>query len=238
VLQNDKYMEFAADGAVDVIAEQDLDKAVDKKDRRVETYDAKDENGKPVKYMKEWPNMTFEEMVACYKSPAPAYNDTKGIPYVAIVDPYTLKKMRGFNDTSSKSLIEEIKAATATLQKEHGPSVKRSTLSKVKAGVKDVEAVLAKGGPAKAMPDLRKLEGQVAKEPDAVKNLVKEAETKVLEAAKVQLDDAEAKLAAGDVKAASAILNPLASPLKGTELAARVKELQDKAKAAAAPPAK
>jgi hypothetical protein len=233
VLQNDKYIEFAADSCVDVVTEQDLQKAVDaKNDKRADTYDAKDENGNPVKYMMSWPNLTLEEMLALYGSPANQYNKTGKIPYVAIVDPFTLKQIKGLSSTASKSLIEDVKAATEILVKDHGPSLKRSTKKKFEAGAKAVDETLTKSGPAKALPDFRKLEASIAKEPQSLKDEAKKLEEKILDAAKAQVDDAEGKIAAGDTKAATAILTPLSKCLKGTDLEARVKELLEKTKPA------
>lgn len=236
MLQNDKYMAFVADNAVDVIIEERLQEGVDKKDPKAATYEGKDDDGKPATLMKEWPNLTLAEMLALATSPGGQYNHTGKIPYVSLVDPYTLKEVKGIpGGEAGKGLIEDITASKAQLNKDHGPSVKRSTLTAVTAQSKAVEDALAgKGGVAAALPLLAKLQASTAKEGEGVKAKVKPVADKVMEAAKAQLDDAETKIGAGDVKGATTILSQIGSLLKGTELEGRVKELSDKAKAASA----
>jgi hypothetical protein len=233
VMCNKKYIEFADDNTVEVISLDRLEEGIEKKDRKAETYDAKDENGNPVKYLKEFAGMTVEHVEALNASKAGQYNTTGKIPYVAIVDPHTLleiQKMPG--GAAAGGLMDAVVEAKAKLNKEHGPSMKRSTLQKFQAGVKSVEEALTKGGSAKALADYRKLEASVAKEPEALQAKAKALKEKLVEAAKADLDKAEASIAAGDVKAATAILNPLKSGLKGTDLEARLKELLEKTKSA------
>jgi hypothetical protein len=235
VLHNDKYIEYAADNTVEVIAEQDLQKGIDEgKDRRADMYDAKDENGKPVKYMMEWPGLTLEQMLALHASPASSYNHTGGIPYTSIIDPYTLKELKGISGGghSAKEVMGEIDVAKAQLVKDHGASVKRSVLRKYEAGAKAVDESIAKSA-SKAMADFVKLEASIAKEPESLKAKAKELETKVLDAVKADLDKAEGLVGSGDAKGATSILKPYAGLLKGTDLDARLKELTDKVKAAA-----
>lgn len=231
VLQNEKYIEFTNDNTVEVLALQDLQKGIDAGDPRAGTYDAKDENGNPVKYMKSWPGLTAEEINNLHRSPAGQYNDTKGIPFTAIIDPHTLKRVTALSGSQSvKGLIEKIEVAKAQLNTDHGPSMKRSTLKKFEQGVKDVGETLEKSGPAKAFELFKKLKGSVAKEPEAIQGKVAELEAKLLDAARTKLDEAEAQIGTGDVKTAKATLSPLAGALKGTELEARVKELLEKTK--------
>jgi hypothetical protein len=237
VMHNEKYIDFANENTVEVVAQQDLQKGIDEgKDKRGGMYDAKDENGKPVKYMLEWPGLTLEEMLALHSSPASTYNKSGGIPYTAIVDPHTLQEMKGLRGgQSAKTVMEEVLAAKEVLNKSHGPSLKRATLKKVEAGVKNVEATLEKSGSAKALAEFAKLEDGVAKEPDALKAKLTPVKEKLVAAAAADLDKAEGLLGSGDAKGATALLNPLKSALKGTELEAKLKELLDKAKTSAEP---
>jgi len=236
VLQNDKYIAFANDNTVEVIALGELQDGIDKKDRRAELYDAKDEAGNPVKYMKEFAGMTVEQLLGLNSSPANSYNKTGHIPYVSIVDPFTTLEMKSMpGGAAAGGLMDAAKEAKDVLNKEHGPSVKRSVLLKIDAAGKSIDAMLTKEGVAKALPEYRKLETSLAKEPDSVKAKAVKIEEKILETAKTQLDDAEGKIAAGDLKAASAILTPLSRALKGTDLFARATELLAKAKPAAEP---
>jgi len=238
VLQNEKYIAFADDNTVEVIALGDLDKGMaNTKDKRNELYDAKDENGNPVKYMKEFAGMTVEQLTALNSSPANGYNKTGHIPYVSIVDPFTQAEMKSMpGGAAAGGLMDAVKEMKDKLNKEHGPSVRRSALWKVDAEVKSIEASIKKDGLAKALASFQKLDASVAKEHDFIKTKVKEFGVTLMDAAKTQLDDADAKIAAGDIKAAKSILSPLTSALKGTDLEARVKELLEKTKPAPEPP--
>jgi hypothetical protein len=235
VLQNEKYIEFADDNTVEVLALGELQSGIDKGDRRAETYDGKDEKGNPVKYLKEFAGCTVEQLNALNSSPANQYNKTGHIPYVCLVDPWTQKQITPIAAVSVGGIGKAVAEARVALNKEHGPSVKRSTLRQVEAGVKAIEDLLAKNDLAKALPEFNKLKTSLAKEGEGLKSKLKPAEEKVLELAKTQLDDAEAKLAAGEIKPAEKIVNALASGLKGTDLETRVKDLQAKIKAAGQP---
>ena len=237
MLQNEKYIAFADDNTVEVLALSRLEEALkDTKDRRTETYDAKDEKGNPVKYMKEFAGMTSEQILALDSSPASGYNKTGHIPYVSIVDPYTLAEVKSMpGGAAAGGLMEAVAEIRAQMVKDHGPSVKRSVMSKLDAGIKSLEAVLAKDGVAKVLPEFKKLEASVAKEHDVIKAKAKEFGDKLMDAAKASLDSAEAKIASGDLKGAKSLLSPLSGVLKGTDLEARVKELLDKTKPPAEP---
>jgi hypothetical protein len=236
VLQNEKYIEFADDNTVEILALGSIDDGISKKDKRADTYDAKDEAGAAAKYMKEFAGCTVDQLTAMNGSPGGQYNKTGKIPYVSIVDPFTLKEIHGQpGGYAAGGLMKAVLEAKDQLNKDHGVSVKRSTLKKVQTGAKAVEATLAspKGGVAAALTDLHKLQASIVKEADSIKAETKAVEDKVMEAAKAQLDDADAKIGAGDVKTAGTILSSIGSLLKGTDLEPRVKELGDKLKNAA-----
>ena len=61
VLQNKKYMKFAGDSTVEVIAVSSLDKAISKKDPKAGTYDGMVEGGKEAKFLISWPGLTVED---------------------------------------------------------------------------------------------------------------------------------------------------------------------------------
>lgn len=236
MLQNEKYLAFAEDNTVEVIALQRLDEGIQKNDKRAETYDAKDENGNPVKYLKEFAGMTVEHVNALNSSPAGQYNKTGKIPYVCIVDPFTQKELKQMpGGSAAGGLMDAVTEAKAQLNKEHGPSMKRSVLTKFNAGVKAVEDSLTKAGAAKALGEFKKLEASIAKEPESLKADAKKLEEKLLDAAKTDLDKADGLIAAGDMKGATAVLKPFGTLLKGTDLDARLKELLEKTKPAPAP---
>lgn len=237
MLQNEKYIAFAEDNSVEVLAFGELDKGMaNSKDRRGEQYDAKDENGNPVRYLKEFAGMTVEQINTLHSSPAGQYNKTGKIPYVGIVDPHTLKEMKSMpGGAAAKGLMLAIAECKEQLNKEHGPSMKRSTLKKFKASVKSIEEQVGKN-PSAALGDLNKLKDSIAKEPQALKDEAAKLEEKVLDAAKADLDKAEGLIAAGDAKAATAILKNYKGLFeKGSELDTRLKALMEKTKPAPEP---
>jgi hypothetical protein len=236
VLQNEKYIDFAKDNTVEVLCLNRLDEGIKENDRKAATYDGKDEKGNPVKFMMEWPGLTAEDINGLDSSAAAGFNKTGKTPYLSIVDPFTLQEMKGLSGgLSAKGVMEAVTEAKDKINKEHGPTVKRSVIEKLNAGMKAVLETLTKSGAAKALPEFKKVEASVAKESDAVKGKTKELETKLLDAVKADLDKAEGQIAAGDVKSASALLKPYASLLKGTDLETRVKELLEKTKPAPEP---
>ena len=233
VMCNDKYIEFAADNTVEVLALQDLQKGIDAKDKRAEEYEAKDENGKKVRYMIEFPGLTKEEIIALHQSKASSYNDTGGIPFTAVIDPYTEKEMQRWSGggKSVKEIMEGVLTQKKVLNAAHGPSVSRTVLAKVKADTKRIVDALPKDGVAKSMAEYRKLEKSLAKEGDALKKRLEPVLAAVLEAATRLLDDAEALAGTGDTAGAKKIADRFGRSLDGTDLESRVKDLVAKLKA-------
>ena len=233
VLQNDKYIEFSAENTVEIIALGRLDEAIQKNEPKAAEYEAKDADGKPVKYMIEYAGMTRDEMLALDRSKAATFNDTGRIPFTCIVDPYTEKEMQRFpGGQSAKTLMEAALAQKKVLNAAHGPSLSRTTLAKVSAESKRIAGALEKSGVAKSMADYRKLERSLAKEGDGVKKKLEPVLDAIVEAAAKQLDDAEALVGTGDLPGAKKILDKIGSKsLDGTTLEGRFKELLVKATA-------
>ena len=87
MLQNDKYIEFADDNSVEILALGSIQDGIDKKDKRADTYDAKDAKdtqGGVIKYMKEFAGATSEQLLALDSSPASGYNKTGHILTMSI----------------------------------------------------------------------------------------------------------------------------------------------------------
>ena len=237
MLQNEKYIAFSDDNSVEVLALGSLDQGMSNpKDRRNEQYDAKDESGNPVRYLKEFAGCTVEQLNALNSSQAGQYNKTGKIPYVGVVDPFTLKEMKSMpGGAAAGGLMDAVTEAKAQLNKEHGPSMKRSTLRKFKASVKAIEDQIGKGA-SKALADLSKLKTSIAKEGDSLKTEAGKLEEKVNDAVKADLDKAEGLIASGDLKGATAILKGYNGLFeKGSDNEKRLKELLEKTKAPAEP---
>jgi len=236
VLQNDKYIEFMNDNGVDVIALGRLDEGISKNDPKAAEFDTKDEEGKPVKRMLEYPSLTKDEMLKLNSSKAATYNNTGKIPFTCIVDPHDEAEMQRFQGgQSAKGLMEAVSAAKATLNTKFGPSISRSVIKKFDGEAKKITDGLEKAGAAKSLGEFNKLVKAMGKDAASIKARTDKVLAVLIEAATKDLDEAAAKLDSADVPGAKKILDKLAPVLKGTDLEARAQELVAKAKAAAAP---
>jgi hypothetical protein len=233
VLKNKKYIAFADENTVEVISLQDLDKGMEKNDRRAATYKEKGANGQERECLVEWAGLTVEEINALHGSKAGTYNNTGSIPYTAIVDPHTLEQMDKISGGyGAGTLMEMVTAARKELEKQHGKGVSRKSLNKVRDADREIREELDKGNLAKALADSAALEKKVAKESAAVVDLAGKTRATVLEAAGKQLDEIEAMIARGEKAGAAKQLGPLARALKGTTLEERALALLEGTKAA------
>ena len=241
VLQNEDYIKFSEESTVEVIALGRLDEAFSKEpeNSKLAEYDAKDSEGKPVKRMVEYPSLTRDEMLALDRSKAATYNNTGKIPFTCIVNPHDEAEMVRFSGgQSSKTIMEAVAVQTKVLNEKFGPSKSRVVIRKIDADSKKLLDAMPKAGIAKSMTDYTKIVKSLGKEAEAYKDRTDKLLAAIVEDAAKQLDDAESKLGEGDVAGAKKILGKIGSSLKGTDLEARAKELADKAKEAAAAPAK
>ena len=235
VLQNDDYIEFAEENTVEVMSLGRLDEGVQKEDRKAAQYDAEDENGNPVKYMVEFPNLTLEEMYALNRSKAGTYNQTGKIPYTAIVDPHTEEQMQGLSGgQSAKKLMELVEAHKKTLEEKHGPSLSRKDVKAVEECKKECNELLAEKGAGKALAQLKKDSKKLVKKGERIEAMVLEFEKELMGKAAEELDEADGLIEAGEISDAKKILSSLKSALRKTDLEARVDELYQKIKDAAA----
>jgi len=232
VLQNDDYISFAEENSVEVISLSRLDEGVQKEDRKAAQFDAEDENGNPVKYMVEFPNLTLEEMYALNRSKAGTYNQTGKIPYTAIVDPHTEEELQGLSGgQSAKQLMEIVATHKKTLEEKHGPSLSRKDVKAVEACRKECEGLLAEKGAGKALTQFAKESRKLAKKGERIEAMLEEVQKELLGKAAEELDEADGMIESGDVSGAKKILASLKSAVKKTDLEARVDELYEKIKA-------
>ena len=222
-----EYIEFSYENAVEVLALDRLQEGVDKKEEHAATYDAK-EGGKPVKYLVEFPGLTVEDVLALRSSKASSYNHTGGLPYTAIIDPFTEEEVKNWKGggIATTEIIDGVKAARATMQKAHGKGKPRAELKlmtdaettgadKLKAGdfagAIDAYAAATKKADKDAWP--KHLRDRIAKGKDAAITAATEA-----------LDKIEADKATDAVKAKKD-LGMMMSRLRGTGLEQRAKDL-------------
>lgn len=239
VLQNEDYIKFSDENTVEVLALGRLDEAFTKEpgSAKVAEYEVKEADGKVVKRMVEWPSLTKEEIYALNSSKAGSYNNTGGIPFLCIVNPWDEAELQRWSGgQSTKTIMEAVLAHKKTLNAAHGPSLSRPVVKKFDVDAKRILDALPKAGAAKSLTEFTKVVKSLGKDAVAMKPKTDKVLATILEAVTAELDDAEAKLAAADVPGAKKILDKFSSALKGTELEGRVKELLAKAKAAAAAP--
>ncbi|MCG3133093.1 MAG: hypothetical protein HMLKMBBP_00186 [Planctomycetes bacterium] len=244
VLQNEDYISFSNENTVEVLALGRLDEGIQKNDPRAAEYDAKDADGKPVKYMVSWPGLTKEEIFALNSSKAGSYNNTGGIPFTCVVNPHDEKEMQRWQGgQSAKTIMEAVATHKKTINAQFGPSLSRGTIKKIEEEGKKIAASLEKGNLAAAAADLKKLQksvsGKDGKVPEGLKPRLGKVEDALVEAIGKVLDEAEGLIGTGDAAGAKKSLAKVAAAAKGTSAEARVKELEAKIKEMApAEPAK
>ena len=238
ILKNKKYIEFSDKNTVEVICLGSLQEGIDKKDERAETYEVT-VDGKKVSYLKEFPGLTVEQMLALASSKGAYYNNTSKIPYTCIVNPHTLEEVEKWQggDASAGAVEEAVLVLRKALEKEHGKGVSRKEIRAVGESEKKVATLQEKGDYALALAELAKAAGKAKDWPETLTQRLAKTKEAVVEAAKAALDKVEAD-AASDAAAAKKELARLAPKLKGTGLEERAKALLVSWSAPATAPAK
>ncbi|MHC4955354.1 MAG: hypothetical protein ACYTGZ_15990 [Planctomycetota bacterium] len=226
VLQNKKYMKFAEQSTVEVIAVSQINES----DPRSEKYTAKNEKGEKVEYYKSWPGLTKADMAGLNRSKARSYNKSGKIPYISVVNPHTQEEIRGWNGGGGSTIMDAVKEAQKALTKQYGKPVSRKTLKKVRAEEKKALALLKDGDLGKAWSTYAALAKKTAKQGDAIKVIVKNIQNDLLVASEKKLIELEALVARGETKVAAKELRTFARSLKGTRLEERAKALALKIK--------
>lgn len=221
------YIEFAFENTVEVLSLDRLQEGVDKKEERAATYDAK-EGGKPVKYLVEFPGLTIDDVLALRGSKASSYNKSGGLPYTALIDPFTedeLKNWKGGGIATSE-IMDAVQAARTTLQKAHGKGKPRPEL-KILGDAEATSAAKVKAGDFAGALDAFATATKKA-DKDGWATLLKDRITKgreaAIAAAAEALDKIEADKATDPVKAKKD-LAMMMSRLRGTGLEPRAKDL-------------
>ena len=228
VLQNKKYIKFASENTVEVMALGRLQEGIQKKHRRAATYRAKD----GTQYLVEFPNLTVADIGKLRSSKAGSYNNTGKIPYTAIVDPHTLEELENIRGGySGKTLMEIVKVHKKALAKEHGKSPSRKLLAKVRKQDEAIQRELENESYSKALAAAAKLEKSVARKPPALIEMAGKIKAGVVAACAKKLDSLEALIGRGAKGEAAKELGPLTRALKGTSLEERAGELLAQAKA-------
>lgn len=231
MLQNKKYIAFAEENTVEVLALSRLDEGIEKKDKRAGTFKAKDIDGQEKEFMLGWPNLTAEDIKALNGSKAGSYNQTGKIPYTAIVDPHTLEEMDNIKGGYGAGTLQDlVTAKKKELEKAHGKGVSRKTLTKVREADAGIRKALADGNLVKALTDSAAFQKKVAKESPAIVEMAGKTAADLLEAAGTKLDEIDAMISRGEQAEAMKQLGPLSRALKGTTLEERAMALLEKTK--------
>jgi hypothetical protein len=225
ILKNKKYVEFADKHTVEVICLGRLQEGIDKKDERAETFEV-EKDGKKVAYLKEFPGLTVEQMLALERSKAGSYNDTGGVPYTCLVDPHTLEQVTKWQggSASAGAIEEAVLDLRKRLDKEHGKGVTRKEIRALGESEEKVRTLQGKGEFAAALAEVAKAGGKAKDWPEAMTARLASAKEAVIAAAKTAVDELET-LAATDRAEAKKGLAKLAGRLKGTGLEERAKGL-------------
>jgi hypothetical protein len=221
---NKKYIEFASENTVEVIALERLQEGVDKGERHAETYKAK-ENGAEMEFLVEFPGLTVAEVLALATSKAGSYNKTGKIPYTCLVNPYTEEEIKSFpGSTPSGDIMEAVLEARKALEKENGKGVARKDVRAVQQLEADALERVQKGEFATAIAEVTKVSTKGKAWPQAMQDRVSACKERVVTAAHETLAKIEATAAEDRTKAKSE-LTRLIAKLKGTGLEAKAKEL-------------
>jgi hypothetical protein len=235
VLQKDDYIDFAYENTVEVMALGRLDEGIEKGDRKAATYEGVDEEGKPVQYLVEWPNLTVADITAMRGSKAGSYNQTGKIPYTSIVNPHTEEEMKALpGGQSAGQLMEAVEEMKAQLEKEHGASLSRKDVDAVKSLKVECAELIEKKGVGKALELVNKDAKKLNKKGARIEEMVTAYKAELIEKAGEELDKANDLIDEGDMSAAKKILGSLKSGVKKTPLEERISELYAKIKAASA----
>lgn len=224
VMQNADYIKFASQNTVEVLALGRLDEGVQKQDKKAATYKGV-RDGQEVDLMVEWPNLTFEEIIALNQSPAGQFNKTGGIPYTSIVNPHDQTEMWSHSGGTGASAIEE--AATAAkkkLEKQYGKGIARKELKAFSEAESQATKLTADGEFAKAIAAIDAFKSKRDAWPQDLQVRYDADRQAVIDAAQKRLDEIE-EAGASDPVAAKRDLDRLMLKLAKTGLEARAKEL-------------
>lgn len=224
VLQNKKYIKFADENTVEVIAMGGMEEAARQNKPKAGTY-TKKVNGEDVEFMVEFPNLTLEEMVALRKSKASSYNDTGKIPFTALINPHNEEEItRWSGGLSGSSIIDAVKEASKNLQQDHGKGIRRKTLSELAEAEVSSQELTSDGDYTKALEGLDKLGRSAQEWPEGMQSRLATARQQVIAAAEKELSDIEA-LIDSDAREATSRLSKIRMKLRGTGLEDQAKEL-------------
>lgn len=217
MLQNEKYIKFAAEACIDVISVSGVPQAVAQGRDRAETFQ---KPGSDEKWLVNWPSLTVEDMKALNASKVPRYNDTRGIPFTCIVDPHTEERMTVIKGRSVGAFQEDIANAYKALRQKYGPGFPRKKYRSWQKSLEKTDYLVGKGEFSKALREVKKASKGHDKWPEGLKKQRQQAMDGVVAAGEKALEEA-LNLKGSERKRA---LSRLRVKLRGTPLQERAQE--------------
>jgi len=227
VMCDPAYIEFSFENTVEVLSLDRLQEGVTKKEARAATYDAK-EGGKPVKYLIEFPGLTVDDVQSLRNSKASSYNKSGGLPYTALIDPFTEEEMKSWKGGGipTTEIVDAVKAARETLTKAHGKGKPRPELKVLGEAEKSGADRVKAGDFCGALDAFAAATKKAEKDgwPAHLRDRITKGREAAVAAATTALEEIEAVKAADPVKAKKQ-LGTLMTRLRGTGLEQRAKDL-------------
>jgi len=229
VFHNKGYIKFSRANCVEVMAMQDIPRALAEKPARAATYKAKDPYGDEIECFVNFPGVTVGQMKDLIEGEALNYMEGPLMPYMGVVDPHSLKtigRVKRGEPYTAKHFIAAIEPAVKALEKKHGKGVDRKVWRGVKERQVRVDILLGGEKIDKAMDVLREMRKLTGDRPaDVLQRRLDATRDVILEDAAARLDSLEAMLGKGEAKKTRSELTGLAQALKDTKLAERAGKL-------------
>jgi len=225
VFDNKAYIKFSRRNCVEVMAMQDIERALAEKPKRAATFKTRDAYGDEIECFVKFPGVTIAQMRALIEGPALEYMEGPLMPYMGVVDPHTLKTIGGVKrgePYTASHFIAAIEPHVSALQEKYGKGVTRKAWDGVKEGLVKVDVALGKNGILDAMAIYR---GMVTlagpRPPDALERRLDSTVEVILGDAGMRLDELEARIAKGEGAKVRSELAKLAKALENTKLEKR-----------------
>lgn len=225
VFENKAYIRFSRENCVEVMAMQDIERALAEKPKRAETYKTKDAYGDEIECFVKFPGVTIDQMRELIEGPALGYMEGSLMPYTGVVDPHTLKAIGGVKrgePYTASHFIDVIRPHVKALKEKYGAGIDRKAWDGIHARLVKVDLALGENGVDRAMAlhnEMVKLAG--ARPPDALKRRLESTLEVILGDAGERLDTLEARTAKGEGAKVKRELAKLAKALQGTKLEKR-----------------
>ena len=228
LLEDRRYMRFAAVSTVEVAVVAGFEEAVEDKNPAVVTYETRVE-GKTIKRLARWPNLTITDMRLVNASGAQEYNFAEVHPYTTVVDPFTRGEMKSWKGTfDKKELMDFVKKAMSEIRRQHRqPKITRKELYALDAAEARARHALARKRLAKALSAVARFDRRLASWPGEARKRVAAIRAAAAKIANGELAAVQA-LAKDNKTAARKRIAVATNVLKGTDFAKKLAELKAK----------